>query len=560
MFLATSDFSMLFTIIKIIGGLALFLFGINLMSDSLKRLAGNKLKMIIEKTTNTPFKGILVGAFVTVLIQSSSGTTALTVGLVSAGLMTFPQAVGVIMGANIGTTVTSVLISLDVSKYALVFVSIGSFIIFFSKKTKVKEFGNVVLGFGLLFYGLELMGTGLDAILAQYSDIANNIFQTFGQWPVLGLFVGIIFTALIQSSAAAIGILQSLYAVGNLSLVGAIPILLGANIGTCITAVLAAWGSSVEAKRTALVHALFNIIGALIFMILLRWAYAPFIHWFELKMHLSAKMTISVAHIIFNLVSTFILFFFIKYLVLIANKVIKDKEEENVIIHGLSDYSLISRSPAVAIEFAKKAVDYMGERVIEYFNLTKNFSFTNIQGAKEKADNYEQEINSLDKRIHDYLIKFTLIDSLDKDTSNKLSKYLDTIKDLERIGDHCTNIVDFFNERYDDKQTLSTEGAEDLKTMYDALDDMVHSSILSLASWNKDMALGVSPNEEKVDKMEEVFRKKHILRINNGICSVSSTDYYVDILSNLERIGDHSNNIASNVINDEYCQFDEFNH
>ncbi|UKI51242.1 MAG: hypothetical protein L6U99_08705 [Clostridium sp.] len=157
-------------------------------------------------------------------------------------------------------------------------------------------------------------------------------------------------------------------------------------------------------------------------------------------------------------------------------------------------------------------------------------------------------------------MKFTLIDSLDKDTSNKLSKYLDTIKDLERIGDHCTNIVDFFNERYDDKQTLSTEGAEDLKTMYDALDDMVHSSILSLASWNKDMALGVSPNEEKVDKMEEVFRKKHILRINNGICSVSSTDYYVDILSNLERIGDHSNNIASNVINDEYCQFDEFNH
>lgn len=556
----TTEFNMFYTIIGIIGGLALFLFGINMMSDGLKKLAGNKMKMIIEKTTNTPLKGIFVGAFVTALIQSSSGTTALTVGLVSAGLMTFPQAVGVIMGANIGTTVTSLLIGLDISKYSLIFVAVGSFILFFSKKAKIKEAGYVVLGFGLLFYGLELMSSGLSSILEQYNDFAVSIFQTFSQWPILGLFVGILFTAVIQSSSAAIGILQSLYAVGNISLVGAIPILLGANIGTCITAVLAAWGSSVEAKRTALVHAMFNVFGALLFMIILRFAYAPFIGLIESTFNLNPKMTIAVAHFIFNIVATFILYFFIKYMVAFANKVIKGKEEDNVILHGLSDYSLIERSPIVAIEFAKKAVDYMGEKTLEYFDLTKNYSFTNISGAVEQYSVFEQEINSLDKRIHDYLIKFTLIDFLDKDTSNKLSKYLDTIKDLERIGDHCTNIFEFFKERYESKQVLSSDGAEDLKVMYETLDEMVHSSILALANWDKDLALSVSPNEEKVDRMEEVFRKKHILRINNGLCSVSSTDYYVDILSNLERIGDHSNNIAGNVINDEYCEFDEFNH
>lgn len=326
------------------------------MGDSLKAIAGNRLKVFIEKTTNTPLKGILVGTLVTAIIQSSSGTTALTVGLVRSGLMTFPQAIGVIMGANIGTTITSFIIGLSIEKYALLFVGIGAILIFFVNKEKVKELGKIILGFGLLFYGLGLMGDALDLILTAYSDQATMIFELFSDIPVIGLLIGTLITAIVQSSSATIAILQTLYLQGTVGLMGALAIMLGCNIGTTITAVFACIGGGVQAKRTAFVHAMFNVVGAILFMILL-WPYTWLLGHIEdwlLQIGSNQKMTIAIGHMMFNIITTFLLFFFIPWMVKAATKIIKDKKDEKQsIMDELLDYTLIEKSPTLALSFAK---------------------------------------------------------------------------------------------------------------------------------------------------------------------------------------------------------------
>lgn len=537
-------------IILILAGLGLFLYGINLMSSSLKTLAGNKLKLIIEKSTNSPIKGILVGIGITVLIQSSSGTTALVVGLVSAGLMTLPQSIGVIMGANIGTTITSVLIGLPISDYFIVFAGIGAFIYFFSKKKKMKELGAAIFGFGLLFFGLAIMSSSLNVVFDKNKELATNLFAKFSSVPILGLLVGTAFTAIIQSSAAAIGILQTLFESNIIGLKGALAILIGSNIGTTITAIMAAAGAPTNAKRTACVHALFNIIGAILFMCMLT-PYYLLMEKIQTWCHLNPSLTIAVAHIIFNLISTFVLFWFREYMAKFACFIFKSKEEKNPIYQGLADYSLCQKSPTLALEFAKNAIDYMSGITVKYFELTRDYSFQNNSFAVDEAQNYELELDDLDNKIHDYLIKITQV-GVEKDESNILSKYLDTIKDLERIGDHCSNIIEFFRDRYNENLVLSTEGAQDLKNMYDTLDIMVNNSTIAISTGNKELANIVIENEAKVDLMEEAYRKRHILRLNRGECTISNFDYYVDILSNLERIGDHTDNIASNVIYDDY--------
>lgn len=537
-------------VILILSGLGLFLYGINRMSGSLKNIAGDKLKMIIQKTTDSPFKGILVGIIVTVLIQSSSGTTALIVGLVGAGLMTLPQAIGVIMGANIGTTLTVILIGLPISDYLIAFTFIGSFIYFFSKKKKTKEIGLALFGFGILFLGLTLMSNGLNCIFKSYEEEAKNLFQNFSKYPVLGLLLGTVFTALVQSSAASLGILQTLYAGGTIELIGAIAILIGSNIGTTITAIFSAIGGSTDSKRTAAIHTMFNVFGALLFMILLH-PFTKLIHLIESNISMDPKMTIALAHVIFNIASTFVLFWFRNIMAKLAKRMFKSETDTNPIYLGLEDYSLIKKNTYMALEFIAHALKYMADLTIEYFKLTKAYSFENNPQSVKKGNDYEVEIDLLNAKIHDYLIKITQ-EGVDKKESNLLSKYLDTVKDMERIGDHLTNIMEFFEVRHEAKATLSEEGATDLKKMFDSLEFMVTSSLLAIETWDKDLARQVNAEEPKVDQMEEVYRKKHVIRINKGQCKVSDLDYYVDILSNLERIGDHTDNIALNVINDDY--------
>ena len=537
-------------IIIILAGLGLFLYGINRMSTSLKSIAGDRLKTFIKKTTDSPILGILVGILVTILIQSSSGTTALIVGLVGAGLMTLPQAIGVIMGANIGTTFTVLMLGLPISDYFIAFVVIGSFVYFFSKKKKTKEIGQALFGFGIIFLGLSLMSQGLKEIFNQYTEQTTALFEHFSNVPFLGFLLGTGFTALIQSSAASLGILQTLYSSHAIKLVGAIAILIGSNVGTTITAILSAIGGTTEAKRTALVHTMFNLIGAILFMIIL-YPFSNFVSTVEKSTNMRPELTIAFAHIIFNVLVTFILFFFRNFMAKVACTIVKSNTELNPIYQGLKDYSLIKKSTNLALEFVSKSLNYMINIVSSYFDLAYKYSFENIKDSPEKADKYEKEIDLLYKEIHEYLIKITQ-EGVEKEESNILSKYLDTIKDLERIGDHLTNIVEFFEQRYSQNLYLSDEGITDLKNMLDNIKEMIEKAFSSIITWNKEDANIVINIEQNVDNLEDLYRKRHILRINEGKCDVSELDYYVDILSNLERIGDHADNIANNVINDEY--------
>lgn len=562
-----SGMDMFMTIIAIFGGLGVFLYGINLMGDSLKAIAGDRLKVFIEKTTNTPIKGILVGTLVTALIQSSSGTTALTVGLVRAGLMTFPQAVGIIMGANVGTTITSFIVGLNIEKYSLIFVGIGAILIFFIKQEKIRQLGSIILGFGLLFYGLGLMGDSLKSILKAYEEPTSKLFTFLASNPILGLFIGTAITAVVQSSSATISILQTLYGQGAIALIGAIPILLGCNIGTTITACFACVGGGTEAKRTAFVHALFNVIGALLFMILLI-PYSKLVLLIQDNL-LSGlfgpngeppKMTLAIAHMIFNLATTFILFFFIKQMVWVATKVIKDKEiPEDKIIDELLDYSLIEKSSILALSFVKRAVDYMASKVRTYVHITKGYAFVRDDSILAKGEALERDINVLDKRIHDYLIKLTIVD-LSKDSSKFLSKYLDQIKDLERVGDHCTNLLEFFKERYEKNMHLSDDGTQDLEQIFDVLMQMTDKTTEAIEKWSSQEAVEASKFEDQIDKLQDVLHERHVHRVNNGLCSFINTERYVEILSNIERMGDHLENICQSITTDEYCKYDEFDH
>jgi phosphate:Na+ symporter len=279
----------------------------------------------------------------------------------------------------------------------------------------------------------------------------------------------------------------------------------------------------------------------------------------EVLLHLDAKITIAFAHIVFNLAATFILFWFRNYIAKLACKIFKSIEETNPIYIGLKDHSLIKKSTNLALEFSGKAIDYMSNITREFIKLSYDYSFEYIPSGSDLAEKYERELNLLDKMIHDYLIRITQ-EGVDKMESNVLSKYLDTVKDLERIGDHCTNICEFFTSRYSEKLTLSKEGANDLRTMFDSLLMMVNLSTDAISTWNKDEAKKVIDEEPKVDAYEELYRKKHIVRINEGKCAISEYDYYVEILSNLERIGDHADNIANNVINDEYLETEVYKH
>ena len=443
------------TIFAIVGGLGIFLYGINMMGDSLKAIAGSKLKIIIEKTTNTPIKGILVGVIITGLIQSSSGTTALTVGLVRAGLMTLPQAVGIILGANTGTTVTSLLLGLPIKEYALPIMAMGSFLIFFTSTKKTKQLGGVVLGFGMLFFGLDVMGGALKGLA--YLPEFKNALESVAEYPVLGLIVGAASTAIIQSSSATIGILQELYTTGAIPLIGAVAIVFGDNIGTTVTAVISAIGGSIAAKRTAAAHVVFNLIGSIVFMMLLI-PYTNFIQLLEdrfidISDPNNMKLTISFAHMGFNLLNTFIMFFFIKQLVWLVTKLVRG--DDNIIevdVDSLSD-DLISEAPVLALESAKIVITNMGKLTQQMFEGCVTYSFENNKKVIENGFQIEEMLDTIDKKAHDYLVKISQT-GLNESAAQLQAEYVDTIRDFERIGDHCVNLYQFFENRYDNKMIL----------------------------------------------------------------------------------------------------------
>ena len=536
----------------LLGGLGIFLYGINLVGKALKDLSGSKLKKIIEKSTNTPIKGILIGFIVTAIIQSSSGTTSLVVALVAANLMALSQATWVIIGANIGTAITSVLIGLNITDLALPILGIGAILAFIFPQRKIKLLGETFVGFGMLFFGLQLMGDGVKPIME--TQFAIKLFTTLSDVPILGMLVGLAVTIVIQSSSASIGILQTLYGTGSTSLSATLPIMIGCCIGTTITALIASIAANKQAKRAAMFHVVYNIFGAIIFMILIN----PFTQLTSLvetnilmKMHADKMMTIAFADIFYKIISALILVWFNKYFVKLTYLIIKG-DERNDLIKNLEETNI--KDSAFSLQLSFKAIEYMCGLVWEMFENTKKFSFEKDMKLYNRCLKIEDEVDEVDVKIHDYLIKVAQ-NNLDKSQSYELAKHMDTIRDLERISDHCMNLLECFLLRYDNNEVYSSNGKLELEDIFSKVEKMVKGSIEAFKNTNKDIAQSILLIEDEVDDAEEKYRKNHLLRMYNGICKATMANNFSDILSNLERIGDHSTNIAEKIISgDEYFE------
>ena len=520
------------------------MFAIKYMGDGLQKAAGDRLRDILDRFTTNPFMGVLVGVIVTVLIQSSSGTTVITVGLVSAGFMTLRQAIGVIMGANIGTTITAFIIGLDVGAYALPIMAVGAFLIFFFKKDKIKNIGEVVFGFGGLFLGLELMSGGMEPLrdLQSFTDLAVSMSDQ----PLLGVVVGTVFTLIVQSSSATVGILQGLYAENLVDLKAALPILFGDNIGTTITAVLASIGTSVAARRAAASHVLFNVVGTIIFMIFLV-PFTAYIEWLSSLLALENKMQIAFAHGSFNVANTIIQFPLIGLWAYVVTKLIPGEDVTIEYKPKHLDRHFIEQSPAIAIGQAKEEVIRMGEFSIQGLKESYEYLKTGNKKHAETAYQIEDAINNLDRRITDYLIEVSSV-SISAVESLRHVMLLETVRDIERIGDHFENIIELVDFRDVNRVKLTEDAMNDLAEMFTLTIETVQMSIDSLNKNDMDMARSVAQKEALIDKMERKFRKNHILRLNEGHCTAQAGMVFVDIVSNLERIGDHAVNIAEAIL------------
>lgn len=538
----------------ILAGLGLFLFGIEYMGDGLKGYSGDKMKDIIDKYTSSPFKGIVIGAFVTCLIQSSSGTTALAIGLIRSGLMTLEQSIGIIMGANIGTVITSVFVGLKVSQYAVYFIILGAAFLMFSKNKKTKYMGQIIFGFGCLFYGLVLMGDNLANIskVPEFTQVANYLSQN----PWLGLLGGTLLTTAVQSSAAVIAIAQQMYGAGAIGLSIALPFLFGSNIGTTITAVLASFGGTVPAKRAAFFHVLFNVVGSLLFMIVLS-PFTLLIEWLAGALNILPELQLSVAHGIFNVVTTAFFFPLIPAIVKLIKKILpSSKKEINMDLSEL-DQNVVQLFPSHALAIAKNKIIEMGHITIEAVEGIRAYFETKNPLAKDGVYEMENAINTLDSKITEYLVLISHETLNDHDSNDYLAN-MKTIKDFERIGDLCINIVKYYEAIYDEKEDFSPEAREDLEAMMDMVIDMLNHAVKAFDTHDLDDIVYVDDKEADLDYFNKKAKQRHIKRVGRKIensALVNST--YVDILANLERMGDHCQNISESYLLDESAYLNE---
>jgi len=534
-------------IFQFIGGLGIFLFGIKYMGDGLQQAAGDRLRDILDRFTTNPLMGVLAGMLVTVLIQSSSGTTALTVGLVSAGFMTLRQAIGVIMGANIGTTVTAFIIGIKIGEYALPIMAVGAILLFFFKNKKVHSFGQVIFGFGMLFFGLELMSTGMKPLrsLESFQELTVSMSDN----PILGIVVGTVFTLIVQSSSATIGILQELFGQGAIDLQAALPVLFGDNIGTTITAVLAAIGTSIAARRAALVHVIFNIVGTIIFTILLI-PFTNLIQYFQTSLNLNPEMTIAFAHGTFNVTNTIIQFPFIAVLAWIVTKIIRGEDAAIDFKPQHLNPIFIEQSPAIALTEAQKEIIRMAEFSLDGLKEANQFLNTQDKKHADMATQLEGAINNLDKKITEYLVLLSE-KPLSPTDSEKHSVLAGVVGDIERVGDHVENLVELVDFQISNRVSLSDEALAELNEMLELTISTLQDAVEALTNFDTELAQTVIAKERKIDQMERVLRKRHVLRLNERSCSGDASIIFVDMVSNLERIGDHAVNIADGVLGEQ---------
>jgi len=542
-------------IFTVLGGLGLFLYGIEYMSTSLKNLSGNRLKILIEKATDNIFMGLLTGIAVTVLVQSSSATTVIVIGLISAGLMSLRQAVGVMMGANIGTTVTAFLIGLKINEYSLIFIALGAAIVIFITTKKASYTGGIILGFGMLFLGLELMSLGLEPLAEK--DWFETAMISLAEVPILGVLAGTFLTVIVQSSSATIGVVQQVFFDGNIALPGALAVLIGSNIGTTITGILASLSSSREAKQAIMFHLLFNLFGSVIFLIFFG-TYLKLLGNIENSiLGPNNKLTIAYAHIIFNTVTTIFVLFLVKYFVVLIEKMLPIKEDKDASLVEKLNYDLIISSPVLALESAKGVVIEMGGIAQEMIKTARLYQNDNSEDYFGKIADLENRIDLYDKSIHDYLMEIQSFDLSQKYKQTQVI-LLDVIRDFERIADHAVNLSEFYQNRYEQDCPLTGKVAENLNHYFDLIVLQVENAILSFQANDKKLAKKVIETEIEIDKLEKHYRRAQLLHKKESSDECNDI-HYVDILSNLERISDHCNNIAENVIDPHYLSKERSN-
>ncbi len=542
----------LFDILALVGGLCLFLFGMNVMGDALERRAGGGLKLLLGKLTGNKFKAFLTGLGVTAVIQSSSATTVMVVGFVNSGIMTLKQSIGVIMGANIGTTVTAWILSLGGISGDNVFIKllkpmsftpilalIGMALLMFGKASKKKDTGMILLGFATLMFGMDAMSDAV-AGLANVPEF-QNLFLMFKN-PILGVLVGLLITAILQSSSASVGILQALTVTGQVSYGAAIPIIMGQNIGTCVTALISSVGANRNAKRAAVIHLSFNIIGTVVWLTvfsILSAILKPAI------LDASASyLGIAVAHSIFNILCTALLLPMSSLLEKLALKLVPDakkKEEQS----ELDERLLIT--PAIALDRCNTVVLEMASDAIESFDTGLNILFAPNAKAGERIRELEDKTDHYEDILGTYLIKLSRNQITDNDSAT-VSRLLKVIGDYERIADHSVNLLEAAEELAEKGIEFSPNARQEIETMCAASREIIDLSKAAFVNNDIEAAYKIEPLEQVIDDLKEHLRNQHILRLKDGTCTVEAGFVWSDILTDLERVADHCSNIAACVI------------
>ena len=541
------------------GGIGMFLYGMNTMADGMQRSAGGKMKKLLGYLTSNRLLAIIVGAVITAIIQSSGATTVMVVGFVNAGLMTLVQAGGVIMGANIGTTITAWIVSLgqlgDAAKvmnpsfYAPFLIGIGAFVILFSKKDKVKNAGEIIVGIGLLFEGLTFMSSSI----APYTDapIFSQAFQIVGSNPFLGILIGIIVTAVLQSSSASVGILQTLALNGVVTTNAAIYITLGQNIGSCVTALISSAGTTRTAKRAACMHILFNIAGALLFGTV---GFILFSIYPALAAHNITSVEISVFHTFFNITCTLVMFPFANLLVKISGLIVRENEKQDdfaeleakdAVAAEIARHfdSRLLGQPSVAVETAKNEVIAMGNLALDNIKYAAEATQKNDQTMVDKVYEIEHKVDLYEKYLTDFLIKVNNL-SITQEQHLLVKNLFHAIIDIERVSDHAENIAELAKYKIEHQIIFSEKGTQELNQLWDKVVHCFEEAVKARGTGSRQAIQNVLRIEDEVDDLEEELRNKHIERLSAGLCIPSNGVVFLDILSNLERMSDHANNIV----------------
>lgn len=530
-------------VLALLGGLALFLYGMQMMSTGLEATAGNRMKSILEKLTSNRVKGVLVGAAITAVIQSSSATTVMVVGFVNSGLMTLKQAVWVIMGANIGTTITGQLIALDIGAIAPLFAIAGVGAIMFIKSEKVHHISSIFAGLGILFMGMDMMGAAMSPL--KESEAFISLMTKFDN-PLLGILVGALFTAVIQSSSASVGILQALASTGMIPLSSAVFVLFGQNIGTCITAVLASIGMKVNAKRTTVIHLLFNIIGAVLFTVICL--VTPYVTWIEAMTPGDPVAQIANAHTVFNIVTTLLLLPFGTHMANIAVRILPDSkkaDDEDLRLKYIRPFesSYAIGHSAVAVSQVRDEVNRMRDMVAKNISDSFDSLVQYDEKLRKKVSEREEYIDFLNKGISEYIVSL-MASEMNMSDSRKINGYYAIISNLERIGDHAVNLAEYGDDmrkwEIDFSDTVKEELNEMKAQCIAALDNLKE-----VTSENVERILSQAVIiEQKTDDMRDKYFKKQMQRLKKGKCKPQSGIVFSEILTDFERMGDHALNIA----------------